>query len=121
MTHAYPHRAAHGGRRRPLAVAMRALTQKFAFAHESASLYERAQLLQDEIAARMAEITNKRLFTLSVLTALLLPSTLVTGFFGMTTKDLPLQTADGGTWAALIIVVVAHAATYLWLKRRGAL
>jgi zinc transporter len=107
---------------RPLAVAMRRLTQKLdALDHEIGSTYERARLLQDEIAARMAEITNRRLFTLSVLTALLLPSTLVTGFFGMNTKDMPFQNADGGTWAALIIVACAGAITYWLLKRKGAL
>lgn len=110
------------GEVRPLAVAMRALTQKFdALDHEIASLYERARLLQDEIAARMAEITNRRLFTLSVLTALLLPSTLVTGFFGMNTKDMPFQTSDGGTWVALVVVAAAGGLTYWVLKRVKAL
>ena len=46
----------------------------------------------------MTEITNRRLFTLSILTACLLPPTLVTGFFGMNTKDMPFQNTDGGTW-----------------------
>ena len=107
---------------KPLAVAMRGLAQKLdALDHEIASIYERARLLQDEIAARMAEITNRRLFTLSVLTALLLPSTLVTGFFGMNTKDMPFQASDGGTWVALILVAAAGGLTYWILKRVDAL
>lgn len=107
---------------KPLAVAMRGLAQKLdALDQEIGSIYERARLLQDEIAARMAEITNRRLFTLSVLTALLLPSTLVTGFFGMNTKDMPFQAYDGGTWVALVIVALAGGVTYWVLKRKGAL
>ncbi len=84
---------------------------------EVASLHERARLLRDEIAAKMTEVTNRRLFALSILTAFLLPPTLVTGFFGMNTKDLPFQTVDGGTWWALGLAVAATAVTY-WLLRR---
>ncbi len=82
---------------RPVAVAMRSLAQKFdTLDQEIGSIYERARLLQDEIAARMSDITNRRLFTLSVLTACLMPATLVTGFFGMNTKDMPFQNTDFG-------------------------
>ena len=88
----------------PVAQAMRALAQKLdAIDHEVASLHERSRLLLDEMAARMTEITNRRLFTLSILTACLLPPTLVTGFFGMNTKDLPFAGTDGGTWIALLV------------------
>jgi zinc transporter len=98
--------------------AMRKLAQKFdALDYEFSAIYERARLLQDEIAGRMTAITNRRLFTLSVLTACMLPSTLVTGFFGMNTKDMPFQDGDGGTWYALLLVIAAGALTW-WLLRR---
>jgi zinc transporter len=84
---------------------------------EVASLHERARLLLDEVAAKMTEVTNKRLYTLSILTAGLLPPTLVTGFFGMNTKDLPFQNAPGGTWWALLVAAAATALSY-WLLRR---
>lgn len=96
---------------------MRALAQKLdAIDHEVGSLQERARLLLDEVAAKMTEITNRRLFTLSILTACLLPPTLVTGFFGMNTKDLlPWQNSEGGTWLALAV-----AASYWALRRMRA-
>ena len=101
-----------------LLTAMRKLAQKFdGLDYEFSAIYERARLLQDEIAGRMTAITNRRLFTLSVLTACMLPSTLVTGFFGMNTKDMPFQTGDGGTWYALLLVFAAGALTW-WLLRR---
>ena len=84
---------------------------------EVAELHERARLLRDEMAAKMTEVTNRRLFTLSILTALLLPPTLVTGFFGMNTKDLPFQNTDGGTWWAFLVAALAAAVSY-WLLRR---
>jgi zinc transporter len=105
-----------------LSSAMRKLAQKFdALDYEFSAIYERARLLQDEIAGRMTEITNRRLLTLSILTACLLPSTLVTGFFGMNTKDMPFQAGDAGTWYAALVVVAAGALTWWLLKRTKAL
>src|SRR5262249_46210133 len=97
-------------------LAIRALAQKLdALDHEVKAQYERPRLLLDEVARKMTAITNQRLLTLSVLTAFLLPPTLVTGFFGMNTKDLPFQNVDGGTWYALLAAVAAGALTYLVL------
>jgi zinc transporter len=105
----------------PVAQTIRALAQKLdAIDHEVGSLHDRARLLIDEVAAKMTEITNRRLFTLSILTACFLPPTLVTGFFGMNTKDLPFQNSDGGTWWALGVAIVASAVTYWALRRMRA-
>lgn len=101
---------------------VRALAQKLdAFDHAIAAIHDRARLLQEEMAAKMAAITNRRLFTLSVLTAAILPPTLVTGFFGMNTKDLPFQNTDGGTWYAFAVAAAAGAVTYWALQRLRAL
>jgi zinc transporter len=69
----------------------------------------------------MAAITNRRLFTLSMLTACLLPPTLVTGIFGMNTKDLPLQQIEGGTWFAMALAAAAGGFAYWALGRLRAL
>lgn len=107
---------------KPAAMVLRSLGQKFdALDYELSALYERARLLQDEISGRMTAITNRRLFTLSALSACLLPATLVTGFFGMNTKDMPFQNGDGGTWYAAVAVVLAGAFTYWVLRRTDAL
>ncbi len=62
-------------------------------------------------------IVAGRLYTLSMLTAFLLPPTLITGFFGMNTKDMPFQTTDGGTWMAMCVAITASAIS-LWVLRR---
>jgi zinc transporter len=80
-------------------------------------LHERARLLLDEFDAKMMAVTNRRLFTLSILTACLLPPTLVTGFFGMNTKDMPFQNTEGGTWMAALVALAAGLACY-WALRR---
>jgi zinc transporter len=105
----------------PVAQAIRALAQKLdAIDHEVASLHDRARLLIDEMAAKMTEVTNRQLYTLSILTACFLPPTLVTGFFGMNTKDMFLQNTEGGTVLALAVAIVSSAVSYWALRRMRA-
>lgn len=105
-----------------LAAPVQALAQKIDdFDHSVSAIHDRARLLQEELAGRMAELTNRRLLTLSILTAGILPPTLVTGFFGMNTKDLPFQNTDGGTWFALALAAAAGAVTYWAIQRMRAL
>jgi|SRR5215475_88761 len=105
-----------------LAIPVRMLFQKIdALDHDFGSIQERSRLLQDDVATKIAAVTNRRLFTLSILTACLLPPTLVTGIFGMNTKDLPLQQADGGTWYALAIAAASAGVAYWALRRLRAL
>lgn len=120
MFHRLEPRLAHDNA--PVAQAIRALAQKLdALDHEVASLHDRARLLIDEMSAKMQEITNRRLFTLSMLTACFLPPTLVTGFFGMNTKDMLFQNTDSGTWLALGVAVAASAVCFWALRRMQAL
>ena len=105
-----------------VAEAIGALAQKLdSIDHEVGSLHERARLLLDEAAAKVSALTNRRLFTLSILTACLLPPTLVTGFFGMNTKDMPFQNTDGGTWLAMLVAFAAGGVSYWALRRMRAL
>ena len=50
---------------------------------------ERAKLLQEELAARLAEETNNNLYIVSLFTALLLPPMLMAGICGMNRAGLP--------------------------------
>jgi zinc transporter len=78
--------------------------------HEIAAIQDRARLLQEEIGAKLAEATNRNLFVLTIVTAFLLPPTLVVGLFGMNVTDLPFTKEAGGfTWAAALTVVSAVA------------
>ncbi len=81
---------------------------------------DRARLFQDEVSARLAEEANRSLHALSVMTALLLPGSLIAGLFGMNVHDLPLSQTDGGFWIAFLIGAIATAAFYLVLRRTGA-
>jgi Mg2+ and Co2+ transporter CorA len=54
------------------------------------ALGERIKLLQEEIAAKVNEQTNRTLFTLTVVTVLALPINIIAGFFGMNVGGVPL-------------------------------
>ncbi|MBN8991936.1 MAG: transporter [Rhizobiales bacterium] len=87
--------------------------------HDIVELRERSRLLEEEIHFKMEETNNRHLQTLSIVTTLLLPPTLVTGIFGMNTKGLPLTDVETGfLWAAAIMIGVAGAA-YLAMRRMG--
>jgi zinc transporter len=85
------------------------------------ALNERARLLFEEIEMRQQNQINNNLFILSVATAVLLPPTLVTGYFGMNTKDLPLQNLDGGSVFATLLAVGAGLGSLLILRQLGIL
>jgi zinc transporter len=76
------------------------------------------RLLRDELDLQAAQRTNQNIYFLSVMTALMLPATLVTGFFGMNTGDLPLA-AGKGTLIAALFAVASSLATYLLLRVMG--
>jgi zinc transporter len=80
-------------------------------------LYERAKLLQDEIAAALAEDMNRKLLWLAIMSALLLPATLVTGIFGMNVAGLP-GTKDPASFWIVVGVMTAGAAITIFLLRR---
>jgi len=87
--------------------------------HDIVELRERSRLLEEEIHFKMEEESNRHLHTLSIVTTLLLPPTLVTGIFGMNTKGLPLTDVETGfLWAAALMVGAAGAA-YLVMRRSG--
>lgn len=78
---------------------------------EVAELYERAKLLQEELASRLAENTGRNLYVLSLLTAVLLPMTLVTGIFGMNLAGLPGAQDPHAFWRVMLLVIASGVAT----------
>jgi zinc transporter len=78
---------------------------------------ERARLLQEEIAARLGEATNRNLFVLSIATTTLLPITLITGIFGMNVGGLPFASSVHGFHVVMIGIAVTILLA-LWLLRR---
>ena len=77
------------------------------------------RLLREELDIQTANRTSQNLYLLSILSALLLPATLVTGIFGMNTGGLPWSSSPSGSLVALGLVVGSAALVYFWLRARG--
>lgn len=74
-------------------------------------LYERAKLLQEELASRVAENTGRSLYVLALLSAVFLPMTLITGIFGMNVAGLPGLHNYGAFWWVMLLIGLAGAVT----------
>ncbi|ARO28943.1 magnesium transporter CorA-like protein [Rhizobium sp. NXC14] len=85
--------------------------------HDVYALQDRARLLHEEIDSKQSSETNRHLYLLSIMTAFLLPPTLVTGFFGMNTANLPFAVGDYGTGYAVILIIASIVFAW-WLLRR---
>ena len=101
------------------AAALRLLQRIDGLHHDVQSVQDRARLLQDEIAARSASRTNRQLYVLSLLTALFLPATFITGLFGINVKGLPWMEADFGAVFVALSCIGAALFTLVLLRRRG--
>jgi zinc transporter len=71
---------------------------------DMATLQERIKLLQEEIAAQVAEENNRSLFVLTVVTVLALPINIMAGLFGMNVGGVPLAQHAHGFWIVVAIV-----------------
>jgi len=94
---------------------LRSVSDDLAFlTDEVTALQERAKLLQEELAARVAEDAGSKLNVLTALTAVFLPMTLISGIFGMNVAGLP-GTAESATaeafWWTMLLIVAAGAVT----------
>ena len=97
-----------------------AAVERFAGVAQDLELVEdRARLMQEEIAGRLGEATNKNLYLLSIVTTTLLPITLITGIFGMNVGGLPWFDDPRG-FAHLMVIIggaVAIALGLIWRAR----
>lgn len=82
-------------------------------------LADRSRLMQEELSSYLAQASNRQLYMLSVLTALFLPPTLVTGLFGMNTKGLPLAENEAGSTVAIAIACLSAVVAYALIRVLG--
>jgi zinc transporter len=87
--------------------------------HDGEQLQARARLLQDELMAKLTTQSNQLLYMLSVMTAVLLPMTIVSGLFGMNVGGLPLVDTPVGFWVASAISLAVAVVVYLFVRRLG--
>lgn len=85
--------------------ALRGASEEFAWVlRDIGTLHERAKLMQDEATGRVAEATNRSLFTLTMVTVLALPINLMAGLMGMNVGGVPLAAHAHGFWWMLGLI-----------------
>jgi zinc transporter len=90
-----------------------------ALLHDSEQVQARARLLQDELMAKLTAQSNRLLYILSVMTAVLLPMTIISGLFGMNVGGLPFLDNWAGFWIVTSIAGVIAAAVFFFVSRLG--
>jgi Mg2+ and Co2+ transporter CorA len=101
-------------------LASRLLQRVDSLHHEVHSFQERARLLHEEIAAKLATETNRNLYILTVLATALMPPTFVTGMFGMNVKGLLFADDEHGFLFAMLMCLASALAVFIplrWLRR----
>lgn len=77
----------------------------------------RARLLQDELMAKLQAQSNRLLYVLSVMTAVLMPMTIISGLFGMNVGGLPFLDTHYGFWIVTALSFAVAAALYGMVAR----
>lgn len=100
---------------------LRGAAEEFAWVlRDIGTLHERAKLMQDEAAGRVAEATGRSLFTLTMVTVLALPINLMAGLLGMNVGGIPLAGHERGFWVMLALIgAVTAALAWLVVQRLG--
>lgn len=70
---------------------------------------ERTMVLREEFLGQMAQEQNSRMYVLSVVAAVFLPLTFVTGLLGMNVGGLPGLDSSNGFLGSVVIMIVAAA------------
>ncbi|MFO1404850.1 MAG: CorA family divalent cation transporter [Azonexus sp.] len=98
---------------------LRAATEEFsAVLNDLATLQERTKLLQEEIAARTTEQTNRSLFLLTMVTVMALPINIIAGLLGMNVGGIPLADHPHGFWVITGIVAAFTGAAGIYAITR---
>lgn len=87
--------------------------------HDGEQLQARARLLQDELMAKLTTESNRLLYVLSVMTAVLLPMTIISGLFGMNVGGLPFLETPSGFWIVTLFSFAVAAIVFFVVTRLG--
>jgi len=79
---------------------------------------ERAVVLQEELMNELAQLQNTRMYVLSVVAAIFLPLTFVTGLLGMNVGGLPGLDSPRGFLIAVVVMFATSAAMLIYFRYR---
>jgi len=79
---------------------------------------ERTMVLREEFLAQLAQEQNSRMYVLSVVAAIFLPLTFVTGLLGMNVGGLPGLESPRGFLGSVVIMITAAVALLFFFRRK---
>jgi len=79
---------------------------------------ERTMVLREEFLAQLAQEQNSRMYVLSVVAAIFLPLTFVTGLLGMNVGGLPGLESPWGFLGSVVIMITAAVALLFFFRRK---
>jgi len=79
---------------------------------------ERAVVLQEELLNELAQSQNTRMYVLSLVAAIFLPLTFVTGLLGMNVGGLPGLDSPRGFIFSVVVMILTSGAMIIYLKWR---
>lgn len=97
----------------------KALQRFAALDAELLSIQSQLRLLREELDLQTSQRTNQNLYVLSMLTALMMPATLVTGLFGMNVGGLPWAQSPAGAVVATLLAAGTSLVVYFVLRGMG--
>jgi zinc transporter len=110
-------RGFHAAGEEELASLRHTLEQLDGVAQDIELVHERVRVLQEEVSSLLAEATNRNLYVLSIVTTVLLPTTVITGIWGMNVGGLPWSNDSRG-FAFTCLVLFASVLLSLAVLRR---
>ncbi|NKX43158.1 zinc transporter ZntB [Roseicyclus persicicus] len=85
------------------------------------AIRDRAQLLHDQLMDQRAERLNQRMLLLSVVAAIFLPLSLLTGLLGINVGGVPGAGQPWAFWVVAGVLVAVGVALWAWVRRTGML
>lgn len=79
---------------------------------------ERAAVTQEEVASRLNELMNERLYVLSIVAAVFLPLSVITGLWGMSVGGIPLGKNPWGFFIVTGFLVVLTIGMLAYFRRK---
>ena len=77
----------------------------------------RAVVIQDELANQLAERANQRVYAVTIIAAIFLPLTLVSGLLGMNVGGIPMASFGPGFAIVCVVSAVLGVGGFWWLRR----
>ncbi len=99
---------------------LRQSTEEFsAVLSDITALVERIKLLQEEVAAKVNEQTNRSIYILTIVTVLALPVNIIAGLMGMNVGGIPLAQHPHGFWMIVGIIIIFLIFAAAWAFRKN--